>query len=438
MKILFNHKKKMIICRVILLTMAMLYLPLFHEYRVQASEKTDLNTIQQSESADFNDKEKQLNEPLDNNQIKSQLSDGNNLNEDATQTNDIADLNNKYDYSEIQDVIDNVLGEKNQFNFGDYTNRLISGQEPFSIKGVFSQLLKSIQVEIKANIGTFITLITIAIIAALFTNLSMAFKNNQVSETGYYITYLLLFGVLISSFVVASGIASATISTILDFMRALVPTYLMSVAFCTGPTTSLVYYQAALGLITLVDFVLIKVVIPMIDFYLIIMLVNNMSKEDTLSRLASIFATAVNWLLKSMLAAVVGFNVIQGLIVPVADQVKRSVILKASSALPGIGGAIGGVTETVLGAGVLLKNAIGVAGLIVIITICAVPLIKLLIISVVYKIGSAALQPISDKRFIECISASAKSAGMLLQTVFVGAILFILSITIVAVTTSAR
>ncbi len=348
------------------------------------------------------------------------------------------DINQKYDYSEIQGVIDNVMDGGNKFNFSDYIGRLMSGQEPFSLQGISSQLIKSIRGEIKANISTFISLISIALIAALFTNLSMAFKNNQVSETGYYITYLLLFGVLISSFVIASSIAAATLSTILDFMRALVPTYLMSVAFCTGPTTSMVYYQAALGLITLVDFLIVKAVIPMINFYLIIMLVNNMSKEDTLSKLAGLFSTAVNWLLKSMLAAVVGFNVIQGLIVPVAEQVKRSVLLKASASIPGVGGAIGGVTETVLGAGVLLKNSIGVAGLIVIITICAVPFIKLLMISVVYRVGSAVLQPISDKRFIECISATAKSAGMLLQTVFVGAVLFILSITIVAVTTSYK
>jgi stage III sporulation protein AE len=264
----------------------------------------------------------------------------------------------------------------------------------------------------------------------------MAFKNNQVSETGYYVTYLLLFGLCISSFIVASGIAAATISALLNFMRALVPTYLMSIAFCTGATTSMIYYEAALGLITLVDVVLVKIVIPMINFYLVIMLVNNMSAEDTLSKLAGLFSSAISWLLKSLLALVVGFNAIQGLVVPVSDQVKRSAMMKASEAIPGIGDALGGVAETVLGAGILLKNAIGVAGLIVIISICAVPLIKLLIITVVYKVGGAALQPISDKRFIECISASAKSASMLLNAVFVGAVLFILSITIVAVTTS--
>lgn len=339
------------------------------------------------------------------------------------------------DYSDIQNVIEDVMGQGNKFNFGDYVGKLVSGEEPFSISAIGEELMNSIKGEIKANLGTFGSLITIALIAALFTNLSTAFKNNQVSETGYYVTYLLLFGLLIGSFIIASRIAATTLSAILDFMRALVPTYFMSVAFTTGTATSLMYYEAALMLITLVDVIIIRIVIPMINFYLVLILANNLSKEDMLSKLADLFSTAIGWLLKSMLAAVIGFNAIQGLIVPVVDQVKRSTLMKASAAIPGIGDALGGVAETILGVGVLLKNAIGVAGLVVILTIVAVPFLKLLLITVVYKVSSAVLQPISDKRFIECISASAKSAAMLLQTVFIGAVLFLLSITIVAVTT---
>lgn len=345
------------------------------------------------------------------------------------------DMMQDIDYSEIQQVIDEVMVDGNEFDFNEYIQRLINGEETFSISAITNQMIQAIKGEVKANVGIFASLVTIALLAALFTNLSTAFKNNQVSETGYYVTYLLLFGLLISSFIIASGIAASTIGSILDFMKALVPTYLMSVGFTSGATTSFIYYEATLTLITIVDFIIIKVVIPMINFYLVITLANNMSKEDTLSKLAGLFSSAISWLLKSLLAAVIGFNTIQGLIVPVVDQVKRSSLLKASEALPGIGDALGGVTETILGAGVLLKNAIGVAGLIVIISISAVPFLKLLVITAVYKIGSAALQPISDKRFIECISASAKSASMLLQTVFVGAVLFLLSITIVAVTT---
>lgn len=93
------------------------------------------------------------------------------------------------------------------------------------------------------------------------------------------------------------------------------------------------------------------------------------------------------------------------------------------------------MAETVIGSGVLLKNAIGAAGLVVIIVICSVPIIQLGTVAFIYKFSCAALQPISDKRIVECVSASAKSVQMLLQAVVVGAILFLISVTIVAIST---
>ncbi len=354
---------------------------------------------------------------------------------DRAKAGTVSEQEPSIDYSELQEVIGDVMGKGNEFDFQEYIGKLMSGEEPFSLLAIADKLSETVKGEFKANLSTFGSLITLALLAALFTNLSVAFRNSQVSETGYYVTYLLLFGLLIGSFITASHIASTALGNVLDFMRALAPAYFLSVAFTTGQATSMMYYEATLLLITLVDFIIIKAIIPMINFYLVIVLANNLSKEDMLSRFAELFSSAIGWLLKTMLAAVIGFHTIQGLIVPVVDQVKRSAVIKATEALPGIGDALGGVTETVLGTGILLKNAIGVAGLIVILTIIAVPLLKLLVITGVYKLGCAIMQPISDKRFIECINASSKSAAMLLQSVFVGAVLFMISITIAAVTT---
>jgi stage III sporulation protein AE len=345
------------------------------------------------------------------------------------------DLYDDINYDDIQEVIDNIMDREDAMDFGDYVGKLMSGEEAFSLSAIGNKLVQSISGEFKAHITTFGRLISIALIAAIFTNLSMAFKYHQVSETGYYVTYLLLFGLLISSFISASHIASTVIREVLDFMKALVPAYFMSVAFCSGSLSSFTFYKVALILITLVDFIIIKVLIPMVNFYLIIVLANNLSKEDMLSKLAGLLELIIKWTLRSLLAAVIGFQAIQGLIVPVADQVKRSTVFKASSALPGVGNAIGSVAETVIGAGILLKNAIGVAGLVVIIVICSIPMVQLTVVTLIYRFSSAALQPISDKRIIECISASAKSAEMLLQCVLVGAILFLLTITIVAIST---
>ena len=103
--------------------------------------------------------------------------------------------------------------------------------------------------------------------------------------------------------------------------------------------------------------------------------------------------------------------------------------------IPGIGGIFSGVAETVLGAGTLLKNSIGVAGLVAIVVLCAIPIVKLIIYVLIYKLVAAAIQPISDKRIVNCVSASAEASSLLLQTVFVAAILFEIVITIVAVST---
>lgn len=341
-----------------------------------------------------------------------------------------------FDYSEIQEVIDEVLSSKEKISFSDYVMKLLQGGESFSFEQILNALKDGIMNEVKANIGILTSLVSVAIIAAVFTNFSFAFQNNQVAETGFYVSYLLLFSILTASFIGASQIAREALEGVLNFMKALLPTYFLAVTFSSSATTSTVFYQATLYLITFVDILLIKLVIPLINIYLIIAMANNISKEDLLSKLGDLISVVIKWLLKTLLAAVVGFNAIQGLILPVADNVKKSILLKAAGAIPGVGDVLGSITESVIGAGVLLKNAIGIAGVVIILVICFIPILKLIITTLIYRISSAVVQPISDKRMLNCVTSSAEATSMLLQTVIVGAVLFLLTITIVAATTT--
>lgn len=337
------------------------------------------------------------------------------------------------DYGEIQSVLDDVLQSEDRMDFKDYVNGLVSGKYTFTVGGISGKIKELVLSELTGNLRSLSKLITIAVIAAIFTNFSFSFQNSQVAETGFYVTYLLMFGVLAATFMTATSLAANTLNRIMDFMKALVPTYCMTVAFCTGATTSTMVYQGILVLITLVDVALIKIIIPLVNLYMMAVLANNLSKEDLLSKLSDLLAMVIRWSLKTLLAIVIGIGTIQSLLAPAIDQMKRNAVIKATGSIPAIGGLLSGVTETVLGAGVLLKNAVGVAGMIAVIVICAIPLLKLAIIVLIYKAGSAAIQPISDKRIINCVSASAEAASLLLQTVFVGAVLFEIAITIVAV-----
>ncbi|MFV0344156.1 MAG: stage III sporulation protein AE [Anaerocolumna sp.] len=340
------------------------------------------------------------------------------------------------DYNEIQNAINDVLQSEDKFDFKDYVMSLVTGEKKFSLEQIGQDLKDTVYNEIHDNLETFTGLISIAVIAAVFTNFSYAFQSTQVAETGFYVAYLLLFSVLTASFIAAANLASDTISAILEFMKALVPAYFLSVAFVSSAGTSTVFYQVALFLITFVDVILIRIIIPLINIFLVISMANNLSKDDMLSKLTELISTVIGWSLKTMLGLVIGFNAIQGLILPVADNIKRSALTKIAGAIPGVGGVFGSVAESVIGAGVLLKNAIGVVGVIVIITICAIPIIKLAVTTLIYRVSGAAVQPISDKRMLKCITASADASLLLLQTVLTSAVLFLLTITIVAATTS--
>lgn len=356
-------------------------------------------------------------------------------NED-TSTGDYLTYYEDFDYDDIQSAINNVLVSKGSFDFKDYVGKLISSGEGISAKGAIGDLFTAFTKEFDANRSALFKLIMIAIVAAVFTNFTNVFNNNQVGETSFYITYLLLFTTITGTFATATAVASGAISAVLSFMKALIPTYFMSIAFCSTKATTLVFYESALVLITIVDVVLVRVMIPLVNIYMVITLVNNLAKEDFLSKLAELLESIIKWSMRTLFIAVVGFNTIQGLIVPASNSLKKSLAIKFTKAIPGIGNSLNSVAETVMGAGTLIKNAIGVTGLVVIVLICVIPLIKLIITMLIYKVGVAIVQPISDKRVITCISGAANAAGLLVYVVSIAAVLFMVTIAILAATTS--
>ena len=248
--------------------------------------------------------------------------------------------------------------------------------------------------------------------------------------------YMLLIAIALSSFQVVLDSAAAGIEKLIIFMRALGPVYFLSVAVAAGSSTSIVFYNLVLFLIYIVELLVLNFLIPLLHIYMVVKMLNYISTEEYLSKLTELIEFLVNWISKTLLTAVIGLNLIQGLITPAVDSLKRGALSKGVEALPAIGDAIGGVTEVLLGTAVLMKNGIGVAGAIICILICAIPALQILAMTFLYKLVAALIQPVSDKRIVGCISAVGEGSRMLLKIVFMTGVLFLLTIAIVAATTT--
>ncbi|MSS63745.1 stage III sporulation protein AE [Velocimicrobium porci] len=348
---------------------------------------------------------------------------------------EITDYMDDIDYDTIQKSVDEIL-ETDHFDVKEYVEKVVTGDSEVSFELLKQSVQTSLEHAFSGEKSIIIRLLAIAVIGAVFTNFSNVFKQNQVADVGFFVTYLLLFSVMTASFYIIAKLASTTLVNLLDFMKALVPSYFIAVTFSTGATTSIVFYQASLVLITIIETILVKVILPMINIYFVASLTNYIAKEDYLSKMVELIELVVSWTLKTMLGIVIGYNFIQGMIVPVADQFKKSTFMRAASVIPGVGNAIGGVTETVLGAGILVKNAVGTLGMILILCMIAAPIIKIAGYALLYKLGSAMVQPISDKRILECLNGASKGARLLLYTVFVGGVMLLLTIAIVMSSTN--
>ncbi len=342
----------------------------------------------------------------------------------------------EFEFSEIEDLLDDIFPEK-KTDFQDLIKKMLSGQTEPSLQVIGEMISDQFFYEWKSSKAGMVHILLIVIVAAVFTNFSNVFQNQQISEISFYVLYLLLITIGLDSFRILIVSASENLERLIGFMKVLGPVYFLAVAFAAGSSTSILFYNLVLLLIYLVELVILNFLIPFVQVYIVVKVMNNLSEEDYLSKFAELCETVIAWTLKTLLAGVTGVNIIQGLLSPAIDSLKRSVVGRSAEAIPVVGDAIGGVTEVMLGTAVLIKNGIGVAGALVCIGICLVPMIQMAVVTLLYKLIAAMIQPVSDKRIVGCISSIADGSQMLLRIIFTTGVLFLLTIAVVTATTMA-
>ena len=239
-------------------------------------------------------------------------------------------LLSQMDLQEVQEAVDSLLGGTG-FSVSDSVRRLANGEDVFSGTGMKEQAFSLIKQAFAGQRELWLRILILVLAAALLL------KNFQV---------------------LSSQIASA-LEGILGFMKALVPAYYLAIATASGASSAAMFYQIVLIAISLVENLLVYLILPGIQIYVLISLVNQLSKEDFLSHMAELLKSCISWIMKTALGLVIGMQVTRNLISPALDSLRRTVIGKTASAIPVVGDAIDSVTEMVIGSAVLIRNCVG-------------------------------------------------------------------------------
>ena len=340
------------------------------------------------------------------------------------------------DYTELDETVGTLFRNSDVPSFSELICGLMDGEVRF--RELFSLLAESGAHGLFYGVTGVRELIYIAIVAAVFYILSKTGKQGQAAQTGFFVAYLLIAAGVFRIFDLSEGIVEDALTVLLDFMKVLIPVYCTGITVASGGFSASVFYYVAMLGIAVVGIVMQKLILPMIGIYFMLSVLNRILEEDFLSKLSGLFYSVAEGLLKLSVAAVLGIGTIQGMIAPAADAVKRSALIKTAGAIPVVGDLLDGTTQTVLAAGVLLKNAIGAAGAVFIFLLCVVPLVRIGIANLSLRFGAAVLQPVSDKRITDCLGYAAKAHKLLIKLVLYTMLLFLLTLLFLLVLTGGK
>lgn len=340
------------------------------------------------------------------------------------------ELGEYFDFDEIQKFLDETGGDSG-LDFEEVVKEFMKGDTKGGADKFVETVKDKLFLELSVQRVAIKRIVALALIAAIFSNFARIFRNSQVSETGFIVCYVAVMTYLLGSFTALSYIAYEVIGNMLDFMKALLPVYAVSIEISGGQGYAVSFYEMALLIIGFVDLICLKVILPAIDIYVAVSMVNNLSKEDYLSKSCELIKSVVAFAVKGMLTVVLGLNVIQKMFSPVNATFGGNAAKNIISAISGIPGSGNGVAELLYGTGKVLKSSIGGAGLIVLCVLIMIPIVKILVFIFTYQLTNAVIQPVSDKRITGCVSCISEGAVLVLRTVFVTSVMFVVTITIV-------
>lgn len=342
-----------------------------------------------------------------------------NLNID-TLSREIQNLEEEYPYPDFEKIFDDIK----DFRFLDALNE------------VGNWLLDTVTYEIISSKVLMGELVSVVIFASVFSNISISFQQMSIGDSGFLISYFLTFTIIFSNFTIMANLFRNTVVTLSRLLKILIPVYTLTVTASGNLSTGMIFYEYFMILVLIVNSLCLNVILPLIEYYLLLELLNHFSVKPNISKLCESLYFLLSKGMKALFFLFFGFHLLETMVVPSFDTTKNAVLTKMMGMIPGAGSIAQTVAGTVVGSSILIKNTLGATAIIFILIFLCVPMVKLLLYTLLYLLLAVLLEPVSDERFVKCILAAQKGGILLMYGLAMTGSLFILTIAVTAFATN--
>ncbi len=242
------------------------------------------------------------------------------------------------------------------------------------------------------------SILAIVVIHSILKSVSESLENDTISKLIYYVQYILIVTIVMMNFSDIVQVVKDTCNNAIGFMNILIPLLISLMIYTGSITTSGVLEPIILFLINFIGNIIQTLIIPIVLIFTSLIVISKISDNVQIGKLSQFLKSGVVWFFGIVLTIFVAVISLEGTLSSSVDGITaKTTKAVVSSAIPVVGKILGDAVDTVLGCGIILKNAVGVIGIIIVIGICIIPILKLGIFTIAYKCMSAICEPIADK-----------------------------------------
>jgi stage III sporulation protein AE len=263
-----------------------------------------------------------------------------------------------------------------------------------------------------------------------------AFKNDGAAKAAKLFFIVCQLAVLINAFKEVLEIVDGAMGNMLDFLKLIIPAYMICMAASGSGMSALIFYKLILGFVCLIEGIVAASLTSVAQGYMMLGVAESIWGEDRFKPLMELIRKAMRWALNSMIVILSGSSILQIIITPVIDKVNNIVIRKTAGAIPGIGDIVESVSSITLASAIALKNSLGVLILVILILIIATPLIHSLVILLTIRVAGALGSICGEKKMAKCVDYISEAGFMLMRILITVTALFFVTIAAVTNATS--
>lgn len=315
---------------------------------------------------------------------------------------------------------------------GNAITDILNGKLDFNIKSISKKIISIFFREINLSVSISVQFLIVGLLISLVRALQNSFSRSEISEIAFFTCYMIIIGVGLKAFTMAHNLAKITIDSMVGFIQSSLPV-MFTLMISSNPLNNINFaanFSPTLLFVIQIAAIVIKIfLLPLVLMSAILSTIDNLSDRYRITSLVSLSRNIIKWTMEAMLITFAAICVVQGALFKIASNVgTKTVKFAIGNFVPIVGRALGESMELVMSCTSSIKDALGLFGILIIISIGVIPMLKILSQKLMLHLTAAIIEPISDHKIVSFVNDIASSLTLLFILILITQVIFLISI----------